>query len=145
MIQPMQRHPRPPDWCYERDGSEFGPTDFGGLQAMADCGHLLPACPVWQLGSPERVPADDVGDIHFRRPEAPAAQIDSRCFSLYRSSDERIVFGVCGGFAHRLGMPVIVIRATMLLLCFGMVGCAYLFGVFLPALPTKNVRRETVG
>jgi phage shock protein PspC (stress-responsive transcriptional regulator) len=89
------------------------------------------------------VPADDVGDIRFRRPEAPASQIDNRYFALYRSSDERIVFGVCGGFAHRFGMPPIVIRAAMVLLCFGMVGCAYPFAVFLPALPTKNVRRET--
>jgi phage shock protein C len=110
---------------------------------MADCQHLRPECEVWRQGQRERMQAADIDELRFAPPEPPAIPFDARYLRLYRSADDRVVFGLCGGLAHRWGVPATLIRLLMLVLVCGMVGLAYPFAIFLPALPTKG--RPRVG
>jgi len=138
MLQPIQPRADQSLWLYEREGAEFGPTDLHGLQAMADCLHLKPGCQVWQKGQRERRRAEEVEGIHFPASEPPPLPNDARYLRLYRSLDERVLLGLCGGLAHRWGMPPALVRVAMLLLLACMVGIAYPFAVLLPALPTRK-------
>lgn len=138
MLQPIQPRAAQSLWIYDRDGAEFGPTDLHGLQVMADCLHLKPDCQVWEKGQRERLRAKEIEGIHFPSPEPPPLPNDTRYLRLYRSSDEHVFLGLCGGLAHRWGMPVVLIRAAMLVLLGLMVGIAYPFAVLLPALPTRR-------
>lgn len=141
MLQPIQPQADRSLWLYDRDGAEFGPTDLQGLQAMADCLHLKPDCLVWRKGQGERLCAAEVEGIRFPSPEPPQQRHDPRYLRLYRSSDERVLLGLCGGLAHRWGMPAALVRAAMLVFLALMVGVAYPFAVFLPALPTREQPR----
>ncbi len=38
---------------------------------------------------------------------------------LYRSRDDRVIFGVCGGFGKYFNMDPVVFRVIMILLVFG--------------------------
>ena len=140
MITPVQPPPREALWFYVRDGRRFGPTDAAGLQVMADCRHLLPGCKVLKHG--EEVPgiATDIEGLVFPPEPPPLPRTDSRYDRLYRSSDERVLLGLCGGLAHRWGVPALLVRAGMVVLLGFMVGWAYPFSVVFPALPTKDVR-----
>jgi phage shock protein PspC (stress-responsive transcriptional regulator) len=138
MLQPIQPRPEESLWLYDRDGAEFGPTDLHGLQAMADCLHLKPGCQVWRKGQRERLHAAEVEGIRFPPPEPPPLPNDARYLRLYRSSDDRLLLGLCGGLAHRWGVPAALVRAAMLVLLVFMVGIAYPFAVLLPALPTRR-------
>jgi phage shock protein PspC (stress-responsive transcriptional regulator) len=138
MITPPRPRSDSPEWSYSRDDGEFGPTDLSGLQAMANCGHLLPDCLVWQHGSPVRTAAAAVEGLLFpaAAPPLPETQSARRCF--YRSTDDRLILGFCGGLAHRWGLPTAFVRVVMLGLVACMVGWAYVFSVLLPAVPTKS-------
>jgi phage shock protein PspC (stress-responsive transcriptional regulator) len=58
---------------------------------------------------------------------------------LYRSSDDKVILGLCGGLAHKLEMPVLLVRLIMfIILWFGVV-FIYFVALFLPKLPTKNL------
>jgi phage shock protein PspC (stress-responsive transcriptional regulator) len=141
MLRGIQPRPAEPLWCYERDGAEFGPTNIHGLQAIADCQHLRPECEVWQQGRAERLRAAEVEGLHFPPSQPPPLPFDDRYLRLYRSSDDRVLLGFCGGLAHRWAMPAALVRAGMLVLLGLMVGAAYPFAVFLPALPTREQAR----
>ena len=65
--------------------------------------------------------------------------LDERYGSFYRSSDEHVVFGVCGGLAHKFGVPTGVMRAIVFISMFFGVGLFYFAGIFLPKLPTRGV------
>lgn len=69
-------------------------------------------------------------------------QLDARYNSLYCSKDEKVIFGLCGGLAHKFGVPPAAMRVVTLVLlcCFG-IGLLYIVGIFLPKLPTKGVPR----
>jgi len=138
MLEGLQPRPAETVWFYERDGQDFGPTDVGGLQLMADCLHLLPECEVWQRGRSERTLASDVDGIRLPPREPPPAPFDPRYLRLYRSADDRVLLGLCGGLAHRSGMSPLAIRAAVLFLACVMVGLAYPLAIFVPALPTKG-------
>jgi len=69
------------------------------------------------------------------------AQLDERYSSLYCSSDEKFVFGLCGGLAHKFGLPAAAMRLIVFLSLFVFIGWLYLVGIFLPKLPTKGVPR----
>jgi len=149
MLQAIQPCSTKPLWLYERDGEEFGPTDLGGLQVMAACQHLRPECTVWQQGRQERMRAAAIHELQFAPtgPSEPSATpLDARYLRLYRSADDRIVLGLCGGLAHRWGVPAVMVRTGAVASLAVMVGWAYVFSVFLPALPTTDrpgVRRRT--
>jgi phage shock protein PspC (stress-responsive transcriptional regulator) len=57
--------------------------------------------------------------------------------SIYCSSDDRMILGLCGGLAHKFNVPVAAVRFMAFLSMFFFVGFAYLVGLFLPKLPTK--------
>ena len=58
---------------------------------------------------------------------------------LYRSSDDKVILGFCGGIAHKFELPVAVVRLVMFLAAWFFVGWFYFIGIFFPKLPTKNV------
>lgn len=61
---------------------------------------------------------------------------------VYCSSDQKIVLGLCGGLAHKLGVPVLVVRVAVFVSLWFVVGWLYFLGLFLPKLPTQNVPRR---
>ncbi len=67
-------------------------------------------------------------------------KLDSRYNSLYCSKDDKVIFGLCGGLAHKFNVPTAAMRfmVFVLLLCGG-IGLLYIVGVFLPKLPTRGV------
>ncbi len=142
MITSVQPPPQEDKWFYVRDGRRFGPTDSAGLQIMADNLHLLPECQVLRHGSSAPGKAADIEGLVFP-PTAPPAlpERDLRYDRFYRSSDERLVLGLCSGLAHRWGVPVLLVRAGIVVLVCLMVGWAYPFSVIFPAIPTKHVRK----
>lgn len=144
MIGPVQREPGKQAWQYSKDGQKFGPTDLGGLRKMAASLHLSPDSLVWSDGLPAWVPATTIETLVFPPREElpsplPAPQaIDPRYGWLYRSSDERMVLGVCAGLAHKWKVPVMAVRVAIVLLLPLLMGWAYFLGAFLPALPTRS-------
>ena len=143
MIGPVRREPEKQAWHYSRDGQKFGPTDLGGLRKMAAALHLSRDSLVWSEGLPAWVPATTIETLVFppreeMPPPLPAPQaIDPRYGWLYRSSDERMVLGVCAGLAHKWNVPVMAVRVAIVLLLPLLMGWAYFLGAFLPALPTN--------
>ena len=65
---------------------------------------------------------------------------DSRYRSLYCSSDDKVIFGLAGGLAHRMNLPASAMRFIFFLVAWSGLGFLFYFvGLFLPKLPTKNV------
>jgi phage shock protein PspC (stress-responsive transcriptional regulator) len=143
MIGSVQPPPPEPLWFYIRDGKRFGPTDQTGLQVMADCRHLLPECQVFPDASAAPGIAAGIEALVFPIEPPPLPRTDARYRTLYRSSDERVLLGICAGIAHKWRVPVVTIRAAAVLLLPLMIGWVYLLGVFWPPLPTKL--RESPG
>lgn len=57
---------------------------------------------------------------------------------IYCSSDDKIVFGFCGGLAHKFGLQTSVVRFVTFLALFFFIGWLYFVGIFLPKYKTKN-------
>lgn len=144
-------------WFYANNGQKFGPVDAAMLLHLAEAGKLQPADMVWREGMPDWSPASRVKGLFPEGvaaltppplPTGPAVTIavaktnrDERYNSLYCSKDERIIFGLCGGLAHKFNVPVAAVRFVVFLSMFFFVGFAYLVGLFLPKLPTKYLPR----
>lgn len=139
MIEAPRPLPVTDQWFYVRDGKRFGPTDIEGLQVMVDNLHLRRDC---QLFKDDASPllAESLEGLSFPPEPPPIHDLDPRYGRLYRSSDDRLLLGLCGGLAHRWGVPTILVRMGMAL--FAAVGWAYPICVALPALPTKGVPRR---
>lgn len=58
---------------------------------------------------------------------------------FYRSSDEKVLFGVCGGLSHKFGIQLGLVRVLVFFSLFFFVGWLYFGGLFVPKLPTKNI------
>ena len=58
---------------------------------------------------------------------------------IYCSSDDKVIFGLCGGLAHKFGVQTTIVRVVAVFSAFFMVGWLYFVGLFLPKLPTKNL------
>ena len=71
--------------------------------------------------------------------KAAKQEIDKRYSSLYCSADERIVLGLCGGLAHKFGVPTAAMRFLVFISFFFVIGWLYLVGIFLPKLPTREI------
>ena len=56
---------------------------------------------------------------------------------LYCSSDDKIIFGFCGGLAHKFGLQTGVVRFAVFLSLFFFIGWFYFVGLFLPKHSTK--------
>jgi phage shock protein PspC (stress-responsive transcriptional regulator) len=59
--------------------------------------------------------------------------------SLYRSNDSKILFGFCGGLAHKFSVNVVFIRVLLIFSFFMWIGWLYFFTFLLPAYNTKNL------
>lgn len=145
MIGPVNTDPPITEWYYKRDGKTFGPTDLEGLSEMARSLHLREESLIWKEGSATPSLAKDSGMVAFpdrKQLEAaplPVLQSVLHDEGLYRSSDERILLGFCGGLAHKFQVPVIVVRVLLAISLWLFVGWAYWLAIFLPARPTKDV------
>jgi phage shock protein PspC (stress-responsive transcriptional regulator) len=144
-------------WFYSQNGQKFGPVDAAMLRQLAQTRRLQPADLVWREGMAEWSPGSRVKGLFpetvvaVTPPPLPAssapppavseANLDERYNSIYCSKDERIVFGLCGGLAHKFGAPVAAIRFMVFLSLFVFIGWFYFVGLFLPKLPTKGVLR----
>ena len=58
---------------------------------------------------------------------------------FYRSSDQKIFLGVCGGLSHKFGIQLGLVRVLALISSFFVIGWLYFGGFFIPKLPTKNI------
>jgi phage shock protein PspC (stress-responsive transcriptional regulator) len=152
MIGPVNKEPPKEAWYYSRDAQKFGPTDLGGLRKMAAALHLIPESLVWSKGLPAWVPATSIETLVFPPREEPPPLLreplhatDPRYGWLYRSSDQRVVLGVCAGMAHKWNVPVLAVRVAIVLLLPLLMGWAYFLGAFLPAVPTKTLNSRQDG
>ena len=144
-------------WFYAQNGQKFGPIDAAMLRQLAEKGQLQPTDLVWREGMAEWSPGSRIKGLFSESvaaltpPPLPAAgvapliasetNLDERYNSIYCSKDERIIFGLCGGLAHKFNVPVAAVRFIVFLSLFFFIGFAYLAGLFLPKLPTKGVPR----
>lgn len=136
MISPPRPYTPPEQLLYVRDGKRFGPTDFEGLQAMADALHLRQDCKVARMGSQEVQPASDLPGLLFPAEPPPLRVATQVPTGLYRSADEKLLLGLCGGIAHRFGVPAILVRTLLVILA--PIILAYPLCVFMQARPTKG-------
>jgi phage shock protein PspC (stress-responsive transcriptional regulator) len=58
---------------------------------------------------------------------------------FYRSSDQKIILGVCGGISHKFGIQLGLVRFGFVIASFFFIGWIYFGGLFIPKLPTKDV------
>ena len=66
---------------------------------------------------------------------------DERYRSLYCSSDDKIFLGLAGGLAHKVNLPSPAMRFILFLLFWSGLGILFYFvGLFLPKLPTRNLK-----
>ncbi len=137
MILPPRPYAPPEQWLYVRDGKRFGPTDFDGLQAMADSLHLRKDCKVLRMGSQDTQLAGNLPGLAFPTEPPPLPVAAPARGGFYRSADEKLLLGLCGGLAHRLGVPAILVRTILVLLA--PIGLAYPLCVFVEARPTKDM------
>jgi phage shock protein PspC (stress-responsive transcriptional regulator) len=57
---------------------------------------------------------------------------------IYRSSDSKVIFGFCGGLAHKFNVNVIFIRILVFFSIYFFIGWLYFLTFLLPAVSTKN-------
>ncbi len=67
-----------------------------------------------------------------------ASETDIRS-SLYRSKDSKILFGFCGGLAHKFSINVAFIRVIWVFSFLIYFGWLYFITFLLPAYKTKNI------
>ena len=144
-------------WYYTQSGQKSGPIQGSDLKRLAVAGKIVPTDMVWREGMSEWSPASRVEGLFpvasvsavpppvppsvLAVADAPETNLDDRYNGLYRSSDQRVLFGLAGGLAHKFGAPVWVFRVAFFLGAFFFVGWAYIGALFLPKLPTKHVPR----
>ena len=58
---------------------------------------------------------------------------------FYRSSDEKVFLGLCGGLSHKFGLQLGLVRFLTFVSLFFFIGWLYIGGFFIPKLPTKGV------
>lgn len=83
----------------------------------------------------------DAITTHLERSATDDDGLDERYKSIYCSSDDRFLLGLCGGLAHKFGLPSASMRVIVFISLFFAIGWFYFVGIFLPKLPTKNVPR----
>jgi phage shock protein PspC (stress-responsive transcriptional regulator) len=140
-------------WFYSKSGQKNGPVAGSVLKQLARSGDLSISDLVWREGMSEWAPASKVkglfpeGVVAVAPPplptsplavaDAPPTNLDQRYGSIYCSSDQKIIVGLCGGLAHKFGLPPAVVRVLLLFIPGGPI--AYIAAFFLPKLPTKGV------
>ncbi len=72
----------------------------------------------------------------------PSSALADDYSGLYRSTDEKMLLGLCAGLAHKFGLNVTLVRVGMFLITMLVLWFPYLIGFFLPAVPTRNVPRQ---
>jgi phage shock protein PspC (stress-responsive transcriptional regulator) len=128
-------------WFYVHSGAQTGPVGTSALRSLASTGQLKATDLVWRSGMNDWVLAARVKGL-FPSSSLPAgSSLDERYSSFYCSSDEKKFLGLCGGLAHKFGLPLGATRFAAFLSMFVFIGWLYFVGLFLPKLPTKGVPR----
>jgi phage shock protein PspC (stress-responsive transcriptional regulator) len=95
-----------------------------------------------QSGTPvDFVAAGDMATAVYVFAPAGVGSRDDPYRGLYCSSDDRIIFGLCGGLAHKFDLPVTNVRIVVGILGLFVLWVPYLLAILLPKLPTKGVPR----
>lgn len=146
----MPSIPKPPiNVSIARNGSLLGTYQIDHINQYLGEGRLTLQDQAWYEGIALWIPLAFVPGIAggnqmtFSPPSLPnafdsTAQRSSRSKEyegIYCSKDDKMVFGLCGGLAHKYNVPVSVVR----LLVFVALWWIYPIALFLPKLPTKNV------
>ena len=121
---------------------QYGPYDVATLISKIDRNTI-----VWRDGI-EWIKASEVMELKKFFPEPERVVVENKSTKskeiipsnsypgLYCSSDDKIIFGLCGGLSHKFGVPVGLIR-IIAFFTFGF--CyAYIIGIFLPKNSTKK-------
>jgi|GEM_PF-2365348 len=75
-----------------------------------------------------------------KRNQGKAANVSNSPYDgFYCSSDDKIIFGLCGGLAHKFGMQTSQVRVLTFISAWFFIGWIYLAGIVLPKHPTKNL------
>jgi phage shock protein PspC (stress-responsive transcriptional regulator) len=80
--------------------------------------------------------------VGFQKPQKKSNSLKSsnnEYDGFYRSSDEKIILGVCGGLAHKFDIQLGLVRVGVFISLFFFIGWFYLGGFFIPKLPTKGI------
>jgi len=150
-------------WFYVQGGAQAGPVGTSALRNLASTGQLKATDLVWRSGmndwalaarvkglfpesvaalTPPPLPFQTNGRAVAKSSSSPAgSNLDERYSSFYCSSDEKKFLGLCGGLAHKFGLPLGATRFAAFLSMFVFIGWFYFAGLFLPKLPTKGVPR----
>jgi len=101
------------------------------------CGNEL------EIGYDKAISDNDIS-VHYEPKDFYQKELEKKYEGFYRSSDEKVVLGLCGGIAHKFDIPVSTVRVGMFIAMFFIFGFIYAIGFFLPQIPTKNKSREMV-
>jgi phage shock protein PspC (stress-responsive transcriptional regulator) len=75
----------------------------------------------------------------------PAPPLPDQYSGIYRSSDEKVLVGFCGGLSHRLNVAPGLVRFLLVLTWFFTWSATfwiYWFALLLPELPTRQLRQR---
>jgi tellurium resistance protein TerD len=58
--------------------------------------------------------------------------------AIYRSKDSKVIFGFCGGLAHKFSINVIIVRIAVIFSFYFLIGWLYFLTFLIPAYNTKK-------
>jgi phage shock protein PspC (stress-responsive transcriptional regulator) len=136
-----------------RDGSVLGDYTLEQVVEGAQSGTFRPSDDALITGSLEWSKLIAVAGVTFPAsafpappaPVAPAPPLPTQYSGIYRSSDEKVLLGLCGGISHRVGVAPGLARFVLVLTWFFTWSATfwiYWFALLLPALPTQHLRRD---
>ena len=135
-----------------RNGAVLGDFTPEQIAEGALAGNFQPTDDALQEGATVWVKLVTVPGVQFPKlafppppaQSAPPPPLPSEYSGIYRSSDEKILVGLCGGLAHKLGFNAGVVRFVLVLtwvFTYTVTFWIYWFALLLPKLPTKYLPR----
>lgn len=136
-----------------RDGIVLGDYTLDEVSLGAQSGTFRPTDDALITGSLEWTKLSSVSGVTFPAsafpvpvaPAAPPPPLPDQYRGVYRSSDEKVLIGLCGGLAHRANVAPGLVRFVLVLtwlFTWSATFWIYWFALLLPALPTQHLRRD---
>ena len=138
-----------------RDGAVLGEYPLDQVAEGAMIGTFLPTDDALAHGTTSWIKLAAFSGIQFpasafppppapSAPVAPPPPLPASYGGIYRSADEKILTGLCGGLAHKMGVDAGLVRFGLVLTWFFTASITfwiYWFALLLPKLPTKHLHR----